>query len=73
MEFKLDNSFDNNLALFKAEVEKIDPECAKILFENLPLLDAGGETSPSRAAIAEFHKAVLKGLDGLQKAAGFKS
>jgi hypothetical protein len=69
MEFKLDNSFADNLALFKAEVEQTDPECAKILFDNLHLLDVDGETGPSRAAIAEFHKAVLTGLDALQNTA----
>jgi len=31
-----------------------------------------GETGPSRAAIGEFHKAVLMGLDALQKAAETK-
>ena len=72
MEFKLDNSFADNLALFKAEVEQIDHECAKILFDNLHLLDLDGETGPSRAAIAEFHTAVLTGLDALQNAAEAK-
>jgi hypothetical protein len=69
MEFKLDNSFADNLAVFKAEVEQSDPECAKILFDNLHLLDVESENGPGRAAIGEFHKAVLKGLDALQQAA----
>ena len=69
MKFKLDNSFDDNLALFKAEAEKIDPECAKILFGNLHLLDVAGDATPSRAAIAEFHKAVTSALDALHAAA----
>lgn len=69
MEFKLDNSFNDNLALFKAEAEKIDPECAKILFDNLHLLDVAGEDAPGRAAIGEFNTAVLNALDALQKAA----
>jgi hypothetical protein len=73
MEFKLDTSFADNLALFKAEVEQSDPECAKILFDNLHLLDLESETGPSRAAIGEFHKVVLKGLDALQKVAEAKS
>ena len=73
MEFKIENSFAENLALFKAEAEKSDPECAKILFENLHLLDVEGETGPSRAVIGEFHKAVLKGLEALQAAAEAKS
>jgi hypothetical protein len=68
MKFRLDNSFDDNLALFKAEAEKADPECAKILFANLYLLGVSGETAPGRAAIGDFHKAVLKALDALQKA-----
>lgn len=72
MEFKLDNSFADNLALFRAEVEQADPECAKILFDNLHLLDVEGEIGPSRAAIGEFHKAVLTGLDALQNAAEVK-
>jgi hypothetical protein len=59
--------------LFKAEVEQSDPECAKILFDNLHLLDVESETGPSRAAIGEFHKAVLNGLDALQKVAEAKS
>lgn len=69
MAFKLDNSFNDNLALFKAEAEKIDPECAKILFNNLHLLDVAGEDTPGRAAIGEFHTSVLNALDALQKAA----
>ncbi|MGY4299770.1 hypothetical protein ACVWXN_007865 [Bradyrhizobium sp. i1.4.4] len=70
MKFKLDNTFDDNLALFKAEAEQIDPECSKILFDNLHLLDSGGDTAPSRATISEFHKAVLAALDGMSNSAG---
>ena len=69
MEFKLDNSFNDNLALFKAEAEQNDPECAKILFDNLHLLDVTAEAAPGRAAIGKFHEAVLNALDALQKAA----
>ncbi len=69
MEFKLDNSFGDNLALFKAEAEKIDPECAKVLFDNLHLLDVASEAAPGRAAIGEFHKAALNALDAIHKAA----
>lgn len=70
MKFKLENTFEDNLALFQAEAEQIDPECAKILFDNLHLLDSGGDTAPSRATIGEFHKAVLTALDGLSNPAG---
>lgn len=70
MKFKLENTFEDNLALFQAEAEQIDPECAKILFDNLHLLDSGGDTAPSRATIGEFHKAVLAALDGLSNPGG---
>lgn len=70
MKFKLENTFEDNLALFQAEAEQIDPECAKILFDNLHVLDSGGDTAPSRATISEFHKAVLGALDGLFDSAG---
>lgn len=34
MKFKLENTLEDNLALFQAEAEQIDAECAKILFDN---------------------------------------
>jgi hypothetical protein len=70
MKFKLENTFEDNLALFQAEADQIDPECAKILFDILHLLDSGGDTAPSRATIGEFHKAVLAALDVLSNPAG---
>jgi len=70
MIFKLENAFEGNLALFQAEAEQIDPECAKILFDNLHLLDSAGDSAPSRVAIGEFHKAILSALDDLSKPAG---
>ncbi|MEO1985131.1 MAG: hypothetical protein ABGX47_00525 [Martelella sp.] len=70
MKFGLENTFEDNLALFQAEAEQIDPECAKILFDNLNLLESGGDTAPNRATIGEFHKAVLVALDGLSNPAG---
>jgi hypothetical protein len=65
MKFELNNSFDDNLAIFKADAEKIDPECAKILFDNLHLLGLDSDSAPTRAAIGEFHKAVLTALEAL--------
>ena len=41
-------NIDAYLAHFKAEVEESDPECAKILFDNLLLLDVESETGLSR-------------------------
>lgn len=69
MKFELNSSFDDNVALFKTETEKVDPECAKILFDNLGLLDTGGDAAPSRGTISEFHKAVLTALEALAKPA----
>jgi len=73
MEFKLDSTFEQNLSHFKTEIEKVDAECAKILFDNLHLLDVGNDAALGRGAIGEFHKTVLSGLDALQKATGGKS
>ena len=52
-------------ALFKAETEKIDPGCAKILFDNLAILLREGDATRDRAMISEFHRAVLAALDRL--------
>ena len=67
MKFDLNNSFDDNIALFKMEAEKIDPECAKILFDNLDLLDVDDGATSNRAAIGEFHRAVAAALDAMPK------
>ena len=49
MKFKLDNSFDDNLALFKAESEKIDPEFdCEIDFSRK---DSGFETSTESSLV----------------------
>lgn len=69
MKFKLENTLQDNLALFRAEAEQIDAECAKILFDNLHLLESGGDSAPNRATISEFHKAVLAALGELSKSA----
>jgi hypothetical protein len=65
MKFEPENSFEENLALFKAETEKIDPGCAKILFDNLAILFREGDATRDRAMISEFHRAVLAALDHL--------
>jgi hypothetical protein len=61
--FELANSFEENLALFKAEAERIDPVCAKILFDNLEILCRENEVARDRATIAEFHREVIAALD----------
>ncbi|MBI1340994.1 hypothetical protein GC169_12405 [bacterium] len=59
MIFKSDSSFEENLKRFRAEAERLDPECAKILFDNLEALMREGDT---RLAVQEFNQAVLAAL-----------
>ena len=65
MEFDPTISFDENLTLFRREAEKLDSECARILFENLETLLQSGDTARNRQAVQEFHRAVLAALDVL--------
>lgn len=60
-------SFDENLARFRAEAERLDADCARILFDNLDTL-LRGEDARDRNAIQEFHRAVLAALDALPEA-----
>ncbi len=59
MEFDPAASFDDNLARFKAECGRLDPECAKILFDHLEILMREGDT---RQAVQEFNQVVLAAL-----------
>lgn len=65
MQFDPAASFDDNLACFKAEVERLDPECARILFDNLATLTRDGDAARNRQAIQEFNQAVLRALEAL--------
>ena len=65
MRFVIANSFEDNLALFKAEAEQMDPDCAKILFDNLATVCREGDAAHERASISDFHRAVLAALDQL--------
>ena len=58
-------SFEDNLALFSAEAERLDPECARILFDNLTTLTRQGDGTRDRQAIQEFNRAVLAALNAL--------
>lgn len=66
MNFDPTLSFDDNMARFRASAENLDPECARILFNNLPTL-LRGEDARDRNAIQEFHRAVLAALDALHE------
>lgn len=65
MEFDPGLSFSDNLARFWAEAERIDADCAHILFENLTLLIRDGDGNNIRQAVQEFNRAVLAALDNL--------
>lgn len=63
MEFDPALSFSDNLARFKVEAERVDADCAHILFENLTLLMGDGDANDIRQAVQEFNRAVLAALD----------
>lgn len=65
MEFDPASSFSDNLTRFRAEAERIDADCARILFDNLVLLARDGDATRTRQAVQEFNRAVLAALDGL--------
>ena len=65
MQFDPTASFDDNLARFKTQLEGIDPECARILFDNLATLTRDGDAARNRQAIQDFNQAVLRALEAL--------
>ncbi|KQO52224.1 hypothetical protein [Methylobacterium sp. Leaf85] len=67
MEFDPALSFLDNLSRFQAEAERIDPDCARILFDNLALLTREGDATRTRQAVQEFNRAVLAALDVLRE------
>lgn len=67
MDFDLALSFSDNLARFRTEVERVDADCARILFDNLALLVRDGDAIHTRQSVQEFNKAVLAALDRLQE------
>lgn len=69
--FDPDKSFDENVAAFRAHVEVRDPECARILFDNLDTLTGDGDPSRARQRRAQFNATVAQVLDALAaRAAG---
>lgn len=65
MDFDPTLPFSGNLARFRLEAERIDSDCAQILFENLALLLRDGDAISTRQAVQEFNRAVLAALDDL--------
>ena len=67
MDFDTALSFSDNLTRFREEAERIDADCARILFDNLALLVRGDDATRTRQAVQEFNQAVLAALDGLSE------
>jgi hypothetical protein len=65
LKFDLDKTFDENVAEFRSHLEELDPECAKILFDNLPTLLGDGNIARARANRTAFNEAVLAQLKAL--------
>ncbi len=65
MDFDPTASFEDNLDRFRTESERLDPECAHILFGNLAILTREGDGTRIRQATQEFNSAVLAALDAL--------
>lgn len=58
-------SFTENLERFREEAERVDADCARILFDNLALLARDGDATRTRQAVQEFNLAVLASLGDL--------
>ena len=67
MEFDPTLSFSDNLTRFQEEGERIDADCAGILFDNLALLAREGDATRIRQAVQEFNRAILAALDSMSE------
>lgn len=65
MEFDSTKSLEENLAIFRTACDELDPDCAKILFDNLSKLQSTGEAARDRAARAAFNASVKAALVAL--------
>lgn len=67
LEFDLNKSFDENIAEFRKHLEALDPECAKVFFDNQSTLLGDGNSARARANRTAFNEAVLTQLEALPK------
>ena len=58
-------SIPDNLARFRKEAERIDLDCARILFDNLELLTPGEDATYDPQHVEKFNEAVLAALNEL--------
>lgn len=66
LEFDPRKALDEHLAEFRAQLDAIDPECAKIFFDHLPTLEGDGNPSRARANRTAFNQAVVAQLQALK-------
>ncbi|MCM2438510.1 hypothetical protein HGO34_02105 [Agrobacterium vitis] len=62
-DFSLDEDWSTNIGRLKAHLETIDAECAKILFDNLAILETGDNN-----ARRDFNQKVLEALEAAAQA-----
>jgi len=65
LEFDLNKIFDQNIAKFRRHLEELDPECAKIFFDNQATLLGDGNPARARANRIAFNESVLAQLKAL--------
>ena len=66
LKFDSQKSFDQNIRDFHDHLVQLDPECAKILFDTLPVLQPDDEETSARANRPAFNEAVLQALESLR-------
>ncbi len=57
-DFSLDEEWPKNIQRLKAHLESVDAECAKILFDNLAVLETG-----DNSARRDFNQNALESLE----------
>jgi hypothetical protein len=61
--FSLDDDWPTNIERLRAHLEAMDAECAKVLFDSLPVLERGDGN-----ARREFNQRVLEALEAAARA-----
>jgi len=65
LEFDFNKTFEQNTAEFRKHLEGLDPECAKIFFDNEATLLGDGNPARAQANRIALNEAVLEQLDTL--------
>ena len=67
LQFDETKGFDGNLETFLEHMEKVDPEMAKILSDNIDGLKSANDDRTRREARATFNSNVVTALDKLEE------